>query len=70
MRDDFEGDKIKSVVKQLESVGFTNIEKVAVGGGIAVWSWGDVTEVMIDGKTDFGAYAFFPPDAPIVITYK
>ena len=68
--EDFEGEKADSVVKQLESVGFTNIEKVAVGGGIAIWSWGDVKEVMIDGQNDFGAYAYFPPNAPIVVTYK
>lgn len=68
--EDFEGEDVKSVTKQLESVGFTNIDKVSTGGGLAVWSWGDVTEVMIDGQNDFGAYAYFPPDAPIVITYK
>ena len=68
--EDFEGEKVKSVVKQLKSVGFTNIEKVATGGGLAVWDWGEVTEVMIDGENNFGAYAYFPPDASIVVTYK
>ena len=68
--EDFKGDKEKMVVKQLESVGFTNIETVAVGGGLAIWNWGKVTEVMIDGNTNYGAYAYFPPDAPIVVAYK
>lgn len=68
--EDFEGDKVNAVVKQLKSVGFTDIEKVSVGGGLAVWDWGKVTEIMIDGDNDFGAYAYFPPDAPVVVSYK
>lgn len=68
--EDFKEEKVKSVVKQLKSVGFINIEKVAVGGGLAVWDWGEVTEVMIDGDNNFGAYAYFSPDAPIVVSYK
>lgn len=68
--EEFVGDKAKSVIKQLKSVGFTNIQKVATGAGLAIWDAGKVTEVMIDGDTKFGAFAYFPPDAPIVVTYK
>lgn len=67
---DYIGENQKSVIAQLKSVGFTNIEKTAIGAGLALWDMGKVTDIMIDGNNHFGAHAYFHPDSKIHVTYK
>lgn len=65
----FIGKNYKTVVQRLKDRGFKKIKKIAVGGGLAVWDWGKVTEVTINGVS-FGAHDYFDPKVPVVVSYK
>jgi rRNA maturation endonuclease Nob1 len=68
---DLIGQDYKSVVRQLQKKGFTNIRDVADDGLITGWlhSDGEVKEVRIGGKTDFTEKSRYIFDVEIVVTY-
>ena len=65
----FIGKNYKTVIQRLKDRGFKKIKKIAVGGGLAVWNWGKVTEVTINGVS-FGAHDYFDPNASVLVSYK
>lgn len=65
----FKGKNKNAVIKRLEDCGFTNIDTVVVGT-MAIWNAGDVTEVSINGRTDYSEWDYFDPDVPVTVSYK
>ena len=66
----FKGQNYKQVVQKLKDRGFKKIKKIAVGGGLAFWDWGEVVEVTINGKSGFSANSYYDPKVPVVVSYK
>jgi hypothetical protein len=61
----------KTVISELEKIGFANIKTVALDDLVTGWliKDGEVEKVEINGKTEFSANTSFPKDAEIIITY-
>lgn len=67
---DYKGENYKAVVKQLKSLGFTNIVTVDLkDSGLEFWNNGKVKSVSINGKDNFNEDDYFFPDAKIIIKY-
>lgn len=68
--EDYEGKDYKAVQKQLEVLGFTNINTICLNDGIPfIRNFGTVADVTIDGKKEFYSVDYFEPDDLIIIRY-
>lgn len=69
--DELVGENYQTVISELETIGFTNIETQVLDDLITGWLTkdGEVKQVEINGKTEFSANTSFPKNAKIVITY-
>lgn len=68
--EDYEGENYESVVKQLELLGFTNIETVDLNdAGIAIWKSNKVESISIGGNKSFSTNDYFESNVLIIITY-
>lgn len=68
--EDYMDENYIAVVEQLETLGFENITTVDLkDSGLAFWTDGTVESVSIEGKTDFGTWDYFEPEAKIIIKY-
>jgi len=65
------GENYKTVISQLEKIGFTNIKTVVLDDLVTGWLTkdGEIKQVEINGKTSFSANTSFPKDSKIVVTY-
>ena len=65
---DYKEQDWKTVRKKLEDLGFTNISHTKEGGFHPIAA-GDVTDVSINGISNFGVDDYFAPDAPVNISH-
>lgn len=66
----FIGQDYKQVYQKFKDRGFKKVKKLRLGGGLAVWDWGEVVEVTIDGLSGFSAHDYYDPNASVLISYK
>ena len=68
---DYKGDNYEEVVRELEDLGFYNIETVKKEDLITGWITKEfsVYKVSIGGDSDFDEGDIFPEDAEVVVTY-
>ncbi|MDD3894346.1 MAG: DUF4839 domain-containing protein [Syntrophomonadaceae bacterium] len=69
--DELVGENYQTVISELETIGFTNIETQVLDDLILGWLTkdGEVEQVEINGTTEFSANTSFPKDAKIIIAY-
>ena len=68
--ENYDDEDYKAVKKQLEALGFTNIELIDLDdSGVLFWNNGDVEAISIDGKYNFTSKDYFYPDAKVIIEY-
>ena len=58
----------KTVRKQFEDMGFTNISHTRIGGIHPIMG-GKVEEISINGRPNFSFNDYFEPDDPVIITH-
>ena len=65
------GENYEQVVRELEDMGFTNVDTMRQEDLIVGWFTkdGEVAKVSINGDTDFEAWEIFPKDTNVVVTY-
>lgn len=68
--EDIEGEKYQSIVKKLESAGFTNIDAVDLDDAGWITDREDTIDSMsVDGDKTFNKSDYFKPDSKIIIFY-
>ena len=67
---DYEGKNYEAVVKQLEAMGFENIETIDLNdSGLMIWENEDVDSISIGGDSTFESVDYFSTDEKVIITY-
>lgn len=69
--DEIIGENYQTVIPELKEAGFTNIDTKELDDLITGWLTkdGEIEEIKINGKTEFGANDSFKKDSKVVITY-
>ena len=67
----FAGDDYRNVIHKLEEAGFTNIAQKPLEDLVTGWvtKEGTVTEVEVDGHTDYSSGERYPKDVKIIVSY-
>lgn len=67
----YHGENYEQVVRELEDMGFTNVDTMRQEDLVLGWLTkdGEVAKVSINGDTDFAEGDVFPKDANVVVTY-
>ncbi len=68
---DLIGDNYEQVIRELEDLGFSNIETAKQQDLVTGWitKVGDVARISINGDSDFDEGDIFPKDAKVLVTY-
>lgn len=68
---DLKGDNYEQVIKELEYLGFINIETAEQKDLVTGWitKFGEVARVSINGDSDFDEGDIFPKDAKVLVIY-
>lgn len=67
---DYEGKNYEAVVKQLEALGFENIETIDLNdSGFMLWKNENVDSISIGGDPTFESVDYFSTDEKVIITY-
>lgn len=69
--EEYKGDNYEQVAKELENLGFTNIEFIAQEDLVLglINKDGSIERISINGNFKFDDYDYFPKDAEVLITY-